>query len=150
MSARLANPALAALEFLVGVWDMTLSNASFLPDESQTIAGNLVVEPIEAGGSLCMRQLADVGGPPLATWLIGRDESQADYVVLYTDDRGVSRVYQMSFAVATWSMWRDDPEFSQRFEAVASDDRNVIEGAWERRSSNGVWQHDFNVTYVRR
>jgi hypothetical protein len=150
MSAPLANPAMAALEFLVGEWDMTLSDASFLPDRNQTIAGRVVVEPIEAGGLLAMRQMADPTGPPMASWVIGRDGSQGGYVVLYSDDRGVSRVYQMTVADSTWRIWRDDPEFSQRFEATADDSRNVIVGRWERRSSSGPWEHDFKVTYARR
>jgi hypothetical protein len=149
MSARLTNPALAALDFLVGEWEMTLSDASFLPDRNQTIAGRVMVEPIEAGGLLAMRQMADPAGPPMATWVIGRDGSQGEYVVLYTDDRGVSRVYQMSFADSTWRIWRDDPEFSQRFDAHADEDRSVIVGRWERRSSSGFWEHDFTVTYAR-
>ena len=150
MSARLTNPALAPLDFLVGEWDMTLSDASFLPDRKKTIAGRVVVEPIEAGGLLAMRQMADPAGPPMATWVIGRDGSQDEYVVLYADARGVSRVYQMSFAGSSWQIWRDDPAFSQRFEATVDDDRNVIVGRWERRSSSGPWEHDFKVTYARR
>ena len=51
-SARLTNPALAALDFLVGEWDMTLSDASFLPDRNQSMAGRVFFEPIEAGGLL--------------------------------------------------------------------------------------------------
>jgi hypothetical protein len=149
-SARLANPVLAALDFLVGEWDMTLSDASFLPDRNQTVAGLVVIEQIEAGGLLAMRQMADPTGPPMATWVIGRDGSQDEYVMLYADDRGVSRVYQMTLANRTWRIWRDDPAFSQRFEATADDDRNVIVGEWERRSSSGPWEHDFNVTYARR
>jgi len=149
-SARLTNPALAALDFLVGEWDMTLSDASFLPDRNQSMAGRVFFEPIEAGGLLAMRQMAEMAGPPIATWVIGRDGSQDEYVVLYADARGVSRVYQMSFAGSSWQIWRDDPAFSQRFEATVDDDRNVIVGRWERRSSSGPWEHDFKVTYARR
>jgi hypothetical protein len=56
----------------------------------------------------------------------------------------------MTLASRTWRIWRDDPAFTQRFEATTDDDRNVIVGRWERRSSSGPWEHDFNVTYARR
>jgi hypothetical protein len=38
---------------------------------------------------------------PTATWIIGRDDGELDYHVLYADDRGVSRVYRLSFTGGT-------------------------------------------------
>jgi hypothetical protein len=150
MTAELTNSALADLDFLVGDWDITLSGASFLPGPDQVLAGRVEVRLIEAGGLLAMRQMSDPAGPPLASWVIGRDASRPSYTVLYTDARGVSRVYEMTLAGGLWRIWRDNPEFSQRFEATISTDRDDITGHWEKRTSNGVWEHDFYVTYTRR
>jgi hypothetical protein len=58
VSTDLSNPALVDLAFLVGEWDMTLSNASFLRGPGQTVTGRLLVEPIEDGMLLAMRQPA--------------------------------------------------------------------------------------------
>jgi len=142
-----SNPALAELAFLVGDWDMALSGASFLPDPEQVIRGNFGCSWIEGGAALAMHQ----GGPepPIATWIIGRDEASVDYSVLYSDDRGVSRIYAMSLRDNRWRLWRDSAQFAQRFEATLSDDRNSIVGQWEKSSDGREWEHDFNVTYTR-
>jgi hypothetical protein len=143
------NPALAQLEFLAGAWDMELSEASFLPGPDATVRGLVTVEWIEQGAALAMR-MGDAG-TPTATWIIGRDEAEPDYCVLYADDRGVSRVYRMSLADGTWRIWRDTPEFSQRFDAEISTDRTEIDGSWRKSADRGTtWEHDFRVRYTRR
>ena len=55
MGATLTNPGLRDTGFLVGVWDVELSNASFL-DHGQTVAGRLEAAPIEGGMLLALRQ----------------------------------------------------------------------------------------------
>ncbi len=141
-------PALATLQFLIGAWDMELSEASFLPDLDATVHGSVTFEWIEQGAALVMR-MGDAA-TPRATWIIGRDDSEADYQVLYADDRGVSRVYQMSFSDGTWRMWRDTPEFSQRFDAEVSAGRAEISGSWQKSGDGGAtWEHDFKVRYSR-
>jgi hypothetical protein len=144
------NPALAQLEFLVGTWDMTLSGASFLPDPDAKVHGSVTFEWIEHGAALVMR-MGDAA-TPTATWIIGRDDAEPGYHVLYADDRGVSRVYRMSFGGGTWRMWRDTPEFSQRFDAEvnAGAGRPEIDGSWQKSVDGGMtWEHDFRVRYSR-
>lgn len=150
MSPKLRNPALAGLEFLVGEWDTTLSNAPFLPGSGQTVTGRVEFQPLEDGNLLVMRQFGGPSAPPLASWVIGRDASQPGYTVLYTDDRGVSRVYEMSIEGYTWAIWRNDPDFSQRFEATISTDRKSMAGHWDKCPSPGAWEHDFDIAYSRR
>jgi hypothetical protein len=149
MNPTLRNPALAELEFLLGDWDMTLSNASFLPGPDQTVAGRVEFQPLEDGNLLVMRQSGGPSTPPLASWVIGRDAAKPGYTVLYTDERGVSRAYEMSVVGNTWAIWRDDPDFSQRFEATISGDRNSIAGQWDKCPATGAWEHDFDVVYSR-
>ena len=73
-----------------------------------------------------------------------------DYCVLYSDDRGVSRVYRMSFSDGTWRMWRDTPEFSQRFGAEVSAGQAETNGSWQKSVDGGrTWEHDFTVRYSR-
>jgi hypothetical protein len=143
------NPALVDLEFLSGEWDMELSNAPFLPSRDDTVHGHVTVEWIEDGALLVMRQSEQSGNPPLARWAIGRDESVPDYRVLYSDSRGVSRVYEMSFSEGLWRLWRNSPGFSQRFEARVSPDRNIITSHWEKTDDDATWEHDFDITYTR-
>jgi hypothetical protein len=40
---------------------------------------------------------------PRATWIIGRNDAEPGYQVLYADDRGTSRVYRMSLGEGTWA-----------------------------------------------
>src|SRR5258708_26016997 len=107
------NPALAQLQFLNGAWDMELSDASFLPDPDTKVRGSVTFECLEHGAALVMR-MGDAA-TPAATWLIGRDDAEPDYCVLYADDRGVSRVYRMRLRDGTWRMWRGNPQVAQRF-----------------------------------
>ena len=143
-----SNPALADLQFLAGAWDMELSQASFLPGPDAKVHGSVTFEWIEQGAALVMR-MGDAA-TPAATWIIGRDDAEPGYCVLYADDRGVSRVYRMSFSDGTWRMWRDTPEFSQRFDAEVSPGRAEINGSWQKSVDGGAtWEHDFTVRYSR-
>lgn len=137
------NPALAELQFLAGAWDIELSGASFLPDPDATVRGSVTFEWMAQGAALVMRMGE-------ATWIIGRDDSEPDYHVLYADDRGVSRVYRMSFSDGTWRMWRHTPAFSQQFDAAVGAEHAEIKGSWQKSFDGGTtWEHDFRVRYSR-
>ncbi|MGC1183817.1 MAG: hypothetical protein WBA31_01520 [Candidatus Dormiibacterota bacterium] len=97
-----------------------------------------------------MRQSEQSGTPPSARWAIRRDESNADYNVLYSDLRGVSRVYEMSLRKGVWKLWRNSPSFSQRFEGRVSVDQKTITSHWEKSADGAVWKHDFDIAYARR
>jgi hypothetical protein len=136
------------LQFLAGAWDMELSEASFLPDADARVHGSVTFEWIEQGAALVMH-MGDAAAPT-ATWIIGRDDSEPGYHVLYADDRGVSRVYRMRLTDSTWRIWRDTPEFSQRFDAEVSAGLAEINGSWQKSVDGGVtWEHDFKVRYSR-
>jgi hypothetical protein len=121
---------------------------SFLaPDD--VAHGHVNFEWIEEGALLVMRQSEQSGQPPSARWAVGRDESGADYKVLYSDSRGVSRVYEMSFSEGLWRLWRTTPEFSQRFEGRVSPDGKTITSHWEKSFDGTTWEHDFDITYSR-
>jgi hypothetical protein len=143
------NPALQQLEVLVGEWQMELSNASFLPDPSQTVKGRVTFEWAQDGAFLALRMGDKPPSPPAALWLIGRDESAPNYTVLYYDARSVSRVYEMSFSDGVWQMWRNSPNFSQRYEGKISSDGKTIAAKWEKSSDGTTWEHDFDVMYTK-
>ena len=143
------NPALADLEPLVGRWRMELHNAAFLPDPDARATGSTDIAWIEDGSALRMRQ-GDANSPQAAVWIVGRDESEPDYSVLYADGRGVSRIYRMSFEGGQWRMSRSTSEFSQRFSAQLDPDARAIRGRWEKSVDQGAtWEHDFDVDYIR-
>jgi hypothetical protein len=142
------NPALQALAILVGDWKMELSNTSFLPSSSGTVTGQVSLEWLEQGAFLVMHMGSQPLGTPDAIWLISRDTSTPNYIVLYYDNRKVSRVYEMSFSDGTWKMWRNSPDFSQRFEGKVRDDGKTITAHWEKSTNGSSWEHDFDVTYT--
>jgi hypothetical protein len=55
----------------------------------------------------------------------------------------------MSLRDDEWKIWRNDPDFSQRFTARISADQRRINGRWEKRIHSGPWEHDFALTYSR-
>jgi hypothetical protein len=56
----------------------------------------------------------------------------------------------MSFSDRTWRMWRDTPEFAQRFDAEVSPSQAEITGSWHKSADGGkTWEHDFMAHYSR-
>lgn len=143
------NPALQDLDVLVGHWTMELSNASFLPQTSDVVTGQVTFEWLMAGAFFVMYMGERPPGTPDATWLISRDESVPHYHTFYYDTRKVSRVYEMSFSDGIWKMWRNSSDFSQRFEGQVSKDGKTITAHWEKSSDGLTWEHDFDVKYIK-
>jgi hypothetical protein len=113
------------------------------------VRGRATFEWLEGGAFLVQHSEADHAGVPIATMIIGRDDSAETYCVLYFDSRGVSRVYQMSLVSGVWKMWREAPGFWQRFTGRFSDDGMTITASWEKSGDGSNWKHDFDLTYAR-
>ncbi len=141
------NPELKNLNDLIGPWEMELSNASFLPDLKTIIKGTATFEWFEGGDFLILRQGTKKKETPWATWFIGHDKDSQNYTILYIDDKQSSRVYEMSFENEIWKIWRNSPEFTQRFIGKISKDKKVIKGSWEKSNDGKNWKHDFDLTY---
>ena len=144
MPQLMPNPALRTLEVFVGEWETQATLAG-----QPTARGRAVFEWLEGGAFLAQRADAEQATFPTTTMIIGRDHSSETYCLLYFDSRGVSRIYQMSLNAGVWKLWREAPEFSQRFTGTFSDDGTAIGGRWERSSDGTHWEHDFDLTYTR-
>ena len=144
--ASIANPALSDLDVLIGEWDVGLS---FPVDPPGTVRGHASCAWLEDGAFFIMRMGAKTAGPPYSISIIGRDDSAKTYTMLYLDDRGVSRVYQMSLGNGEWKQWREAPGFSQRFTGRFSADGNTSTAYWEKSKDGVSWEHDFDLTYTR-
>src|SRR5438445_8788336 len=79
----------------------------------------------------------------------GCDAANATYFQLYSDERGVCRVYEMSIGDGEWKLWREGEPFSQRFTATISDAGNTITGRWEIAEDFTNYTTDFDVVYRR-
>ncbi len=138
------NPALKKLDELVGDW-----HVEAIVGELRQV-GRARFEWVEGGAFLKESwDFAPSELPPAATWIIGSDESSTDFSVLYYDTRSVSRVLHMRMEDGTWSLWRDDPEFSQRFSGKFSPDRNAIKVYLEKSFDQKTWVHDFDLVFTR-
>ena len=139
------NEALTELEGLIGEWKLTMSNAWFLdpglePEGSATI-GWL--------GDAFLELRATLGPDGTWHWVIGRSDAREQFVLLYHDQRGVLRVFDMTFAGGQWTLAREDPDFHQRFIATVSHDR--IDARFEAsEDAGGTWRKDFDLTFERR
>ena len=142
MSHSITNRTLQRLEILLGTWEIQVPR---FPG----VRGRATFEWLEEGAFLVHRSEVDHDAAPNATMIIGGDESTETYCVLYSDSRGVSRVYHMSLSTGVWKMWGTAPGFSQRFTGTLSDDGAAIRGYWESSADSVTWEHDFDLTYTK-
>src|SRR5688572_5698541 len=97
------NPALEPLKVLVGEWK-TVGSHPYMPDV--TLHGRTVFEWIEGGAFLMMHSEIDEPEIPSGIAIFGSDDAAKKFFMLYFDERGVSRKYDVSLSdnVLTW--WR--------------------------------------------
>jgi hypothetical protein len=92
---------------------------------------------------------ADHPDAPTTLSIMGCDAANGTYCQLYSDDRGVCRVYGMSIDDTEWRLWREGAPFSQRFTGRFEDGRRRIAGRWERSDDGVNYTTDFELTYIR-
>ena len=143
-NAPAPDSAFARLGTFVGEWDVEGTIGGQSMGHVRT-----VFAWIEDGNFLKQTTDAPQTEFPSSTLLIGCDDVRDTYNVLYSDSRGVRRIYQMSFDGHTWKQWREAPGFSQRFSATLSADGNIFTGAWEKSLDDTTWEHDFDLVYTR-
>ena len=141
MDQPTAGHALKEMEVLVGEWSRQATPAGDepWPGEAQT-----TFEWLEGGQLLLERSTVELPEAPNGVCVDGCDAANRTHYQLYTDDRNVCRVYQMSIGNGEWTLWREGEPVNQRF----SEDGNSIEGRWEYDEGNG-WQSDFDLVYTR-
>ena len=146
MDQPTAEQALHELEPLVGAWIMEAS----WPDGKPWTGGGRVTFGWHASGAhLVERGTVELPEAPDNVSIIGCDAANGTYFQLYSDERGVCRIYEMSIGDGTWNLWREGEPFSQRFFATFSDDGNTITGRWETAEDGSDYRTDFNVVYRR-
>ena len=140
-----AEKALKELEPLVGAWTMeaTPPGGPRWPGEAKT-----TFEWMEGDHLLIVRSTIELPGFPDGLCVIGCDAANGTYVQVYSDERAVCRIYQMSIGKGVWRLWREGEPFDQRFTGRFSDDGNRIDGRWETKSDRG-WETDFDLVYTR-
>ena len=93
------------------------------------------------------RSTAEIPEAPDAISIMGCDAAHGTYFQLYSDERGVCRVFEMSIGEGEWKLWREGEPFAQPFSATISDDGDTISGRWEKAMDGLTWETDFDLTY---
>jgi hypothetical protein len=141
-----ADKALRELEPLVGEWTL---EASWPNGEQWPGGGTVTFEWLPSGAHLVERGTVALPEAADNVSIIGCDGANGTYVQLYSDERGVCRVYEMSIGDGEWKLWRDGDPFSQRFTGTFSEDGNTITGRWEIAEDSINYETDFNLVFRR-
>jgi hypothetical protein len=144
--ARIPNAALAPFERLVGSWTTTGSHG-LMP--GKVLRGRATFDWIEGGAFL--RQQTEIDDPQIPTGIaiIGSDDETGEMSMLYFDERGVSRRYEVSMHGDVWRWWRNAPGMSQRYACTISDDGRTMTGKGELSKDGTTWHKDLDLTYTR-
>jgi hypothetical protein len=145
MDQPTAAEALKELEALIGEWAME----AIPPDgEPWPGEGRTTFEWHYSRAHLLQSWTVDLPEAPNGVAIIGCDAANGTYYQLYSDDRGVSRVYEMSIGGGEWRLWREGEPFAQRFIAKFEDGGDTISGRWEVMD-DGDYVTDFELIYRR-
>jgi hypothetical protein len=145
MDQPTAEEALKRLEPLVGEWILEAKPPDGPPWPGEARA---TVEWHDSGAHLVVRSTVEMPEVPDSISIMGCDAANGTYFQLYSDERGVCRVYEMSIGEdGEWKLWREGAPFPQRFTATISDEGNTIAGRWEKAPDGRTWETDFDLTY---
>ena len=146
MDQPTAEQALRRLEPLVGEWAL---EARWPDGNPWPGGGRAIFEWHGSGAHLVQRATAELPEAPESVSIIGCDGAKGTFFQLYSDERGVCRVYEMSIGNGEWKLWREGEPFAQRFIGTFSDDGNTITGRWEIAEAGTDYRTDFDLIYRR-
>jgi hypothetical protein len=139
------NDALNAFEPIIGVWN-TEGTHGMIPDT--TLHGRTSFSWHESGAFILMRSnIEEDIGIPEGIAIIGSDDTLGKYVMIYYDERGVSRNYDVSIQGSVLKWRRDAPDISQRYSLTISDDQQTMIGKGELSRDGSTWEKDLDLTY---
>ena len=144
--AAIPNPALQRFSVLVGRWK-TVGMHPEVPNT--TFHGEATFEWILGGAFLSMHTEIEEPQIPSGIALFGSDDAESRYFMLYFDERGVSRKYDVSMQDDLLTWWRETSGFSQRFTLSILDGGRRMVGKGEMSKDGGTWGPDLQLTYTR-
>jgi hypothetical protein len=140
------NPALEPLRVLVGTWK-TVGTHPLVP--GKTFHGRTTFSWLEGGAFLGMRSQIEEPEIPSGIAIFGTDDTTGECSMLYFDERGVSRRYEVSLQDHEWRWWRTAPGFSQRFHGTVAPDGRTIVSRGDYSRDDEHWEPDLALTYTR-
>ena len=138
------DPALEPFDVLIGTWATEATH----PEFEGAVPGTTTFEWLEGRRFLILRSHNDHELFPDSISVIGASEAGDGLVMEYFDSRGVRRTYGISLDDGVLRIWRDVPDFAQRFEANVEPES--FGGVWQLARTPGDWKDDLAITYRRR
>ena len=143
--AAARNSQLEPFDALVGEWSTEATHPSV---PGTVVRGHAAFEWLEGEQFLIQRSTNDHPDFPDAITVIG---VVGDGLAMhYFDSRGVHRIYETSFDDGVWKLWRDAPEFSQRWEGTVDDGGDTVRCRTQLSRDGKIWETDLELTYRRR
>lgn len=144
--AAIPNPALSPLAWLIGTWT-TQGTHPMVP--GTVFHGRTSFDWLEGGAFLRMRSEIDEPQIPSGIAIIGSDDAVGTFSMLYFDERGVSRRYEVAIGDRSVTWWRSSPDFSQRCTCTLSTDGHTMQSTGELSRDGSSWEGDLALTYTR-
>lgn len=144
--AAIPNPALQPFSRLIGEWKTT-GKHPLVP--TKTFHGRATFEWMEGGAFIIMRTEMDDRVIPAGIAIFGSDDAEKSYFMIYFDERGVSRKYDVTIQGNTWTWSRNAPGFSQRYTVDIVDNGEKMIGKGEMSKDGVTWEGDLDLIYVR-
>jgi hypothetical protein len=141
---RTNHAELQPFDTLVGEWTTEATHPAV---PGTIVRGHARFEWLEGGRFLIQRSRNDHPDFPDAIAIVGAFDDRLQ--MHYFDSRGVYRIYETSFDDGVWRLWRDAPEFSQRFEGTFDDGGDTIRGLSRLSRDDETWDDDLAITYRR-
>ncbi len=143
--ASIPNPALKQLAPFIGKWQTT-GHHPLVP--GTTFHGRVSFAWIEGGAFMMMRSEIDEPEIPSGIAIFGSDDASGQFFMLYFDERGVSRKYDVAVSENQLMWWRDDATFSQRATLTIEDSDHIVSKG-EMSRDGTEWEGDLGLTYTR-
>jgi hypothetical protein len=132
-------------EIFVGDWALTITNMWWLDEPTTVTSGTATGEWL---GDSFVRLRAGLSGVPTWEFVFGRSDARDQFVVLYHDERGVLRVFELTLDDGSWVMSRTDPDFHQRLLGRVEGDR-IVAQADASDDQGATWRKDFDMIFER-
>jgi len=140
------NKALAALEPLIGQWEYIMYNCWFLESMDTKVKGFTTIERLE--DSFVVVRSTNADKKPSDIWVIGYSDPREKYKMFCYDQRGVSRIFDMTFDGKKLVFLREDNDMYQRI-ILEITDTGLHSEAWASEDKGKTWRKDLEMAHKR-
>ncbi|CAN5769005.1 hypothetical protein BH11MYX2_BH11MYX2_14610 [soil metagenome] len=134
------------LSRLLGTWRHEAMIPGFAKPFVSTVRFTWIVKDM----LLLMKSKGQKGGPPSCTGVLGADDANNELQMLYCDERGVTRIYDVTLNKTEFTWERKAKGFSQKLVCKFSKDGRSIAGEAFKAVNGGRMQHDMMWIYERK